>query len=250
MKRKAFIGDIHGAKKEHEILYNKLLKYDLDSIHHMGDLVDRGTDSGGVVKFCRENAIEGILGNHDETILKYLMKGKPPQNPDRLKTYEALSDPRDVDYLKSLPYFKIHDESLLQVHAGVSPFLPIEEQGTLLANAGLLNHSLPRKTKWMVESQEGTPEAILRGQGWKRWWDLYQSPFDIIVGHRRSPGEQIAYSTTQNEKKIFWTDTNGYWNGDLCALILPDLIVVSSKGASFKLESEHHYSITRLNGDV
>lgn len=129
MKRIAFIGDIHGALNELNILHRMLQNYSLDAIEHCGDLIDRGPDPAGVLRFCRERKIHGVMGNHESVILDYPRKKTIPRNPDKARSLEAIySHPENLPYIESLPFYKLHGERLIQTHAGMNPFQPMHDQ--------------------------------------------------------------------------------------------------------------------------
>jgi hypothetical protein len=237
--RKAFIGDIHGAADELEKLYKMLQNYSLDAIEHCGDLIDRGPDPGGVIQFCRENAIGGILGNHESVILQYpTAQGNLPKNPDKLRSYLALTaDPKNLEYVRSLPYWKMHG-NLLHVHAGISAHQPLTDQGILYCTASMVHPDFPGKTKWMNMTREGIPEETLRSQGWRRWYEVYNLEHDVVVGHRsieKTAGEAEVYQCAHGPK-IFFVDTGAWFHKNLTAVIYPDKIFVSTKMGEYKLK--------------
>ena len=79
MKKKiACFGDAHGALDSLVELYSMLCWESLDELWHLGDLIDRGPDSEGVVAFCREFGIKGIMGNHEGAMLEKFIKNKTP----------------------------------------------------------------------------------------------------------------------------------------------------------------------------
>jgi len=251
MKRRAFIGDVHGGLKQLERLYDMLGAYSLDAIEHVGDLVDRGPDPQGVVQFCREKNIHGVLGNHESVILQYMpggkMAGKIPKNEDKARTIAALNE-LDVEYLRTLPYYKIHDDALLQVHAGVNPFQPLTDQylnkmrHVQLAAIGLVHPEHPKESKWFRETQNGVKEEDLRVLGWKRWYELYNQPYDLVFGHNVwSHGQAFQYEAP-NGKLLAGIDTGGWFSKNLTAFIYPDCFYVSTLlGEYFLPESQTGY---------
>ena len=54
------IGDIHGCLSTLKALIAKAGQ--VDSIISVGDLIDRGEDSFGVIKYCIDNNIQVCLG--------------------------------------------------------------------------------------------------------------------------------------------------------------------------------------------
>ena len=56
MARQIIIGDIHGLKDALQSLIEKLVLRSDDTIIFVGDLVDKGPDSVGVVRYVRDLA--------------------------------------------------------------------------------------------------------------------------------------------------------------------------------------------------
>lgn len=237
MERCAYFGDVHGAVKELEKLYGMLQHYSLDEIYHSGDLVDRGPDPAGVVQFCRERFIPGVMGNHDSVILQYWRSGKTPQNQDKARTKTELDkDVRNWQYLDALPYSRIgHDNRLLHVHAGYTPYKNFYNQGLLACNASLIHRDFPEKSKWMGESQKGEKEEDLRALGWVPWYEVYNQPYDVVFGHKTFSHEKAWRYRTQNQQTLYGMDTAAYFSGNLTAVIYPDEIFVSTTLGEYRL---------------
>ena len=86
-----FIGDIHGCLEELELLEEKARRTSERSgaeafFVSVGDLVDRGPDSAGVVQHLRRGVAAGthaaILGNHEEMMLRALFDTVPERFDD------------------------------------------------------------------------------------------------------------------------------------------------------------------------
>lgn len=160
------IGDIHG---QIDLLDDMLVRIEADGgsdadIVFLGDYVDRGPDSRGVIDRLRTGLAEGrnwtcLKGNHDR-MFEWFMEDTPRHDPHLLVEYfwlherlggvqtlesygldvslqERLSDlhdrakeavPQDhVDFLKSLKLYREHND-LLFVHAGIQPGVPLAKQ--------------------------------------------------------------------------------------------------------------------------
>ncbi|MHB8422156.1 MAG: metallophosphoesterase [Leptospirales bacterium] len=71
------VGDLHGQVRILELLL-KSVRFDpgKDRLYSVGDVIDRGTDTGELLEFLREGALDGwfvpIMGNHEELLLAYL----------------------------------------------------------------------------------------------------------------------------------------------------------------------------------
>ena len=148
------IGDIHGDLAALEKLFSRLpaLTAD-DTVVFLGDYIDRGPNSAGVVAWVRDFATRTpakvicLRGNHEDAWLQVLDEGWPefvmPRGngclecfrsfqglavpaEDEIPTYdeyEAMFDgrffPADVvEWMKTLPFF-YEDEHAIYVHAGL-----------------------------------------------------------------------------------------------------------------------------------
>lgn len=114
------IGDIHGCLSTLQALIAKAGP--VEQIISVGDLLDRGPDSLGVVKYCIDNNIQVCLGNHEfmalEAISKYIGPDYPYKRMDLLDSdwfanggsgvFDSCSK-EDLqfmlDYFKSLPIY-------------------------------------------------------------------------------------------------------------------------------------------------
>jgi len=122
MKRRLFLGDIQGCREELESLLEEL-RFDpaQDELHPVGDFVNRGPDSAGVLRVCRAAGAGGVLGNHDVHALR---TARGLRRPGRRDTLEALLQAADreelLSWLSARPLLRAWDDVLL-VHAGLSP---------------------------------------------------------------------------------------------------------------------------------
>ena len=164
------IGDIHGQLTRLQDAHRRI---DADRrrcgdpdapLVHMGDLVDRGPDSAGVIRYLREGVAAGapwvvLKGNHDRlfenfltrpdwrdphmrdgfTYLHPLLGGahtlmsyglyRPTSYHIKTARQQAIQavPPEDIAFLQSLPLTFAHGE-VLHVHAGIRPGVPLEAQ--------------------------------------------------------------------------------------------------------------------------
>jgi serine/threonine protein phosphatase 1 len=69
MKKHYVIGDLHG---EFDLLLLLLEKIPKNSeIIFVGDIIDRGAKSSDAIKFIRKNKYKAVLGNHEDTFIKF-----------------------------------------------------------------------------------------------------------------------------------------------------------------------------------
>ena len=158
------VGDIHGCLRETELLIEKI-KIDNDYrdaaksyIVFLGDLVDRGPNSRGVIELLMRFPYTFaeplfIMGNHEEMMVRGLM-GEPTLLPDWLKyggyaCAESYGVPRGrltgqtpeaMEHILRLAIPKAHVEFLagfldyvqfgdyLFTHAGIRPKVPLDRQ--------------------------------------------------------------------------------------------------------------------------
>ena len=145
-KRLIAIGDIHG---EIDKLNNLLKKIDPkigDTLVFLGDYIDRGKDSAAVVERLlklKNDFVKCIFlkGNHEQIFLQALKTLSEEDiancisngGAETLKQY-LLMKKNDfekfkihIKFFKSLENYYLTDEFLF-VHAGISPYKPLEEQ--------------------------------------------------------------------------------------------------------------------------
>lgn len=120
--RRIFVGDVQGCREELERLLERL-RFDpaADELHPVGDFVNRGPDSGGVLRLARSLDAGGVLGNHDLHLLRRSRGKRPPSPRDTLDELLGAED-RDelLAWLAARPFVRTWDDVVL-VHAGLHP---------------------------------------------------------------------------------------------------------------------------------
>jgi len=122
MKRRVFIGDVQGCREELERLLEKL-RFDpaADQLEPVGDFVNRGPDSRGVLRLMGELGAGGVLGNHDLHLLRVATGKRELRDQD---TFGDVLKGADSDellaWLAARPFVRAWDDVLL-VHAGLNP---------------------------------------------------------------------------------------------------------------------------------
>jgi serine/threonine protein phosphatase 1 len=140
------IGDVHGCLGMLMKLMEKIAwRAETDRLIFLGDYIDRGKDSRGVIDFIlsiseRSPHVECLMGNHENILLDFLSGrdpatfflngGRATLNSYRIHNH-ALGDlliPKEhVDFLKSLRTWIELDEYYV-VHAGFKPEVSIAKQ--------------------------------------------------------------------------------------------------------------------------
>ena len=130
--RKIIIGDIHGCIDELKALINQLELNPNDRLFFIGDLINKGPDSVGVVQYLyalsKTYSISLILGNHEEKFLRYMQHKQT--NSKALATMKITPDfellaqnlkTDEIDFLKQSYYtFNIKEQNILLLHGGIT----------------------------------------------------------------------------------------------------------------------------------
>lgn len=136
------VGDIHGNSKLLDDLLSKIEPTNSDKLIFLGDLINRGPDSKGVINRLLELrqtvSCNFILGNHDEMLLGALAGGK-----DNIKfftkfgqstidnyglNFKTRNFPRDhALFIADMNDYIVTDNCIF-VHAAVDPAVEIERQ--------------------------------------------------------------------------------------------------------------------------
>lgn len=187
MSRRIFIGDVHGHYDGLMRLVAMMAPTASDTLHFVGDLIDRGPRSAQVVEFVRTHNYPCVLGNHEHLLLNafpdqnsnitafqgWLNSGGQPTLTSYPST-EALLE--HVEWLRTLPlYIDLGD--VLMVHAGLHPAkaLPAQSQMDLCWIRDAF-HSYPQpyfENKCIITGHTITftlpgvsPGQIAQGPGW------------------------------------------------------------------------------------
>ena len=241
------IGDIHGDLAALTTLLKRLPTLgSQDTLVFLGDYLDRGPDSAGVVRFLMEDLprstsarIVTLRGNHEDAWLRVMDEGWPgfilPKGngcqeclrsflglpPDTVLTREqhvamhegSFFPPEVAEWMKGLPIWH-EDEYGLYVHAGVP-----QVDG-----------------RWVHPSEATDAQPLL----WTRLPQFF-TDYDgklMVVGHTGTstlPQERSLY-TPDDPDDIFWAgkssyaiDTGAGKGGFLSALELPSFQVFESR---------------------
>ncbi len=169
MGRIIAIGDVHGCAEEFAELLQAIAPTKKDRLIQLGDLINRGPDSRGVIELAREYGVEAILGNHELRILRALRQQKPALLKDYdLATIQQLHR-KEWDYLDQLPaHIYLKKQATVCVHGGFLPEIPWTEQSVdtvtsiqvLTPTGQAAKHSdAPDASAW-AESWHGDPFVV------------------------------------------------------------------------------------------
>lgn len=130
------IGDVQGCDAALQRLLERIgFSPSRDTLYLLGDLVNRGPESAGVLRRLRAlgDAARCLLGNHDLNLLAVAAGVRKPQRQDTLTELLAAPD-RDalLDWLRQQPLAR-QAHGVLMVHAGVLPQWSAEQTLSLAA---------------------------------------------------------------------------------------------------------------------
>lgn len=148
-KNTLVISDIHGCLEEFNMLLNHSWNPATTNLYILGDLIDRGPHSKGVVQKAKhlveEYGATVLKGNHEKMFIDFLndpyfeaelyMRNGGDSTIDdfvgrfidfediELVAQEILTDfPEEINFINNLPLYATHGDYLF-VHAGVNPHL-------------------------------------------------------------------------------------------------------------------------------
>lgn len=217
------IGDVHGCLDELRNLLDCVGTY--DRLVFLGDLLDRGPNPIGVLRFVRGLRAECVLGNHEEKHLRFATNAAReaaggeknamrPFTGERAEQHAALT-PDDLAWIAALPaYIEIGDR-WLAVHAGFLPDAPIQVQDPKkVCRVRWVNTS----TRKMISTSPGDPEPPPGGIYWTNFWS---GPRDVLYGHNVHSLEK-PFVTQTSAALCYGIDTGCCFGGRLTAAVLAD----------------------------
>lgn len=151
------IGDIHGCRVALDKLLESISPDKDDVVVALGDYVDRGPDSCGVIErlieLTNQTQFFGILGNHEEMMMAVICGAAPHHEWVRhggIETLESYRFDGDLDFLPPshnqfldslLDYFEYGD--FFFSHAAYDPDAPLKEQTREMLRWYSLDSGLP-----------------------------------------------------------------------------------------------------------
>jgi len=253
--RTIVIGDVHGCLDEFRELL-KLLSFSKgrDRLVSVGDLVDRGPDSVGCVRFARECGATVVMGNHEEkhirwrkheAVRKITGKKNPmrPFPPERAAENAAFTD-EEMEWMANLPMTLNLENGMVVVHGGLEPMFSFEDQKKGVLRVRFVDEtgkfvgwkkgsrtprraftSLPKKFFDSCPSRllpAFTREATLDDAaiGMVYWTELWKGPESVIYGHAVADFKNPRIDRFPGGC-CYGIDTGCAYGGPLTAMVLP-----------------------------
>lgn len=235
--RTILVGDIHGCIDEFDELVKKL-SYDpkSDRLILLGDLIDRGPDSVGVVAKARKMNLECVMGNHELKFLKwYRSQGSRANVYDRKGYYSDFSD-EDVNYISNMSLFiSIPEHNTIVAHAGVRGGISALQQ----AKDDLCYIRYVDNDQKTISLKRVSALGIA-ASGARFWTDFWHGPESIVYGHNVHSYEEPLITEIYPDVKCYGLDTGCVFGGRLTAMILEtkEIIQVQAKKVYFESSFE------------
>lgn len=196
MRRTLLIGDVHGCNDELGDLLAVAGWTPQDELVLVGDLVNKGPDSQGVVQRARELQARAVLGNHDAHFLDvHAGHAKKPSHVEAAKGLTAA----DWAWLEALPlWLELPQYQVLVVHAGLIPTVELTRQ--------------PKHVLLNIRSLDAEGHASTRVEGGVPWASRWQGPQHVVFGHDALRGlQQYSWATGLDTGCVYGKQLTGLW---------------------------------------
>lgn len=235
--RRIFVGDIQGCKAELESLLAEVkFRPGRDRLLPVGDLVNRGPKSVGVLRLLKELNARPVLGNHDLHLLGVAQGKRKLSSSDTLSKVLTSSDaPELLTWLAQQPILRVHKD-LYQIHAGLHPAWKTRriledalspkrganylESTTFATRARYCNAEGDLPGKRVLRDKDGDPT----NPRWRPWYEFYDPAGHnsryVVYGH-------WAVMGIVDRKTTLGLDSGCVWGGDLTAYIPEEKLLVS-----------------------
>ena len=224
--RHIIIGDVHGCLEELEELL-KITNYSRgnDQIVLLGDIIDRGPDSLGVVRKVQELRARCIIGNHENNYYKWLYSHKGAKGA---KDFYPKFSEKDTLFLTHLPAYILQD-NLVMVHAGLRANVPLGLQNPDDLMQIRYTDLQGRCVGLKKISKVGKKDA--KAHYWTEFW---KGPENVVYGHNVFSCETPLIEMVTPGVTCYGLDTGCCFGGKLTALILETKEI-------FQVRAKHTY---------
>jgi bis(5'-nucleosyl)-tetraphosphatase (symmetrical) len=211
------VGDVHGCLDELKTMISQIKERggSYSDVYLVGDLVNKGPYSAEVIRYCSENRIQTVVGNHDLAALARWEESSNGEEVEEKYDYVKQLNQADVKYLKAAPrsisFYATDIETngpseilplITVVHAGIVPEVPLEDQ-TLkdLTEIRLVSVNADADAgsrSWQAYYPPKDDDDKKKGEqppSTTHWFEVYFSPSNpsnplIVYGHDATMGLQ------------------------------------------------------------
>jgi bis(5'-nucleosyl)-tetraphosphatase (symmetrical) len=234
MVRRICVGDIQGCLDSLERLLQTVGLRREDRLYSVGDLVNRGPDSIGVLRRLRGLKARVVLGNHDLHLLRLALGSRPPAAGPLRDLFEASDRNELIAWLAAKPVLLVEDD-LVVVHAGIHPRwrdLPRVARSLHEAVADhIRGHPDPgvtfatRVRYCDANGRRPVKDDPPPGEPYRPWDDFYDGRRTVVFGHWARRGLVVG-------PRVRGLDTGCVWGGPLTAWIADEDRFVQVPGLS------------------
>jgi len=227
-KRTIIVGDIHGCIDEFKELVNALsYNKETDRLILLGDLIDRGPDSVGVVAKAREMDLECVMGNHEHAFLKwYKSTGSQGDVYTKRDHYTKFSD-ADVNYIHRMSsYIHIPEQNIVIAHAGLRGGIPLQHQRK--DDLYYIRYMDSDKSFISLKKINKMGKAATDAHFWTEFW---YGPESVVYGHNVHSYENPLFTEVRPGVTCYGLDTGCCFGGRLTAMVLEtkEIVQVQAK---------------------
>lgn len=203
--RTLIIGDVHGCSAELDDLLATLKPQPDDRILFIGDLINKGPDSPGVLHRFWDLGATSVLGNHELRLRE--LSQTTPKHPSVLQVKKTFGKDynRLLKDIRTWPIW-IEEADFIAVHAGLVPGKTLKE-----STAAEL---------CLIRTWDGKGKNLKSADN-PAWYDLYKGDKRVVFGHWAALGGLFDHP------RALGLDTGCVYGGKLSAVILPEWKVVS-----------------------
>jgi len=203
--RRVFVGDIQGCRDALErLLAAAGFTPGRDRVLPVGDMVNKGPDSPGVVDLLMQLGAEPVLGNHD---LHWLGKGR--------------GEKRHRAWLEAQPFVRVL-EDVIVVHAGLHP----QWDEAHLAGLSASERDYAVNVRYCdADGNRPDDDWPPPGPPYRPWDDFYSGKQRVVFGHWARRGLVVR-------PQCVGLDTGCVYGGRLSAWIAEEDRIVQVEGWS------------------
>jgi bis(5'-nucleosyl)-tetraphosphatase (symmetrical) len=232
--RRIVVGDIQGCLEQLDALLSAVGFARGDRLYCVGDLVNRGPDSLGVLRRVRDLAATVVLGNHDLKLLRVAAGAIEPSAEDRFEPVLAAADaPELIGWISSRPIVHLEPD-LVMVHGGLHP----DWHGRLETVATEVNAAVARHVRGAAdpriefathvrhcdaEGRRPKSDEPPPGPPFEPWDRFYSGERTVVFGHWARRGLVVG-------PRVRGLDTGCVYGGALTAWIAEEDRIVRVAG--------------------
>ena len=209
-RRVIVYGDIHGCLREFKQLREKINPQKKDIEITVGDFINKGPDSQKTLRYLQKQKIQSVMGNNEAKIIKlykrYQKKGDTYLDTLRDSERKTLLEleKKDIDYLKTLPYF-LKIDKLTVLHGGIMNTMKLSE------DISSEDKKLLTLLRFFNKAGESIPYDDFENRE-VFWSEVYEGHEGFIVfGHH-------PFAEVKIEKNAIGIDTGAVYGGKLTAV--------------------------------